>query len=74
MLIVKGLMPERQSIRGQFPRQELFRERGTLVRQERLVAHENQPSVETLTPQGVDGLSAGLPAAYDENGGAHGLP
>ena len=74
MLVVKGAVPEGEAIGRHFARKVFLGERRPLVRQLRLVADQHQTAAKPFPPEGVDGLCAGLAAAYDENGGDHWIP
>ena len=72
VLVVERLMSKRQPVGCELAGQEFLRQRRPLIRQFPLLAHQDDPALEALAPQGVDGLRAGLAAAYDEDRGGHG--
>ncbi len=67
-------MAEQEAIRRHAAGQVFLGERRPLVGQLRFVADQYQTAGKAFPTQGVDGLCAGLAAAYDEDGGVHGIP
>ena len=72
VLVVEGPMAKRQPVGCELAGQVFLRQRRPLIRELRLVAHQDDPALEALASQGVDGLRAGLAAANDEDRGGHG--